>query len=83
MSLSIAETNKLRAKLGLAPLELNEGSSSTKANDEKFTEDGLPLYKDQGATMEFAHRKPENWGEKKRETMLKEKLEVSRFPQGC
>uniref|UniRef100_A0A0K0DDM9 U4/U6.U5 tri-snRNP-associated protein 1 n=1 Tax=Angiostrongylus cantonensis TaxID=6313 RepID=A0A0K0DDM9_ANGCA len=66
-SLSIEETNKLRAKLGLAPLEID---------DTKEAEDGTTVHVEDG--FEFRHKKPENWGEKKKESELKEKLEIAK-----
>ncbi|CAB3399413.1 unnamed protein product [Caenorhabditis bovis] len=70
-SMSIEETNKLRASLGLAPLQVEE-------NKERDADDGTgeKIYNEDG--FEFRHRKAENWAEKKRENELKEKLEVAK-----
>ncbi|KAK6047387.1 hypothetical protein COOONC_15109 [Cooperia oncophora] len=69
-SLSIEETNKLRAKLGLAPLEINDGPKSREA------EDGTTVHVEDG--FEFRHKKPENWSDKKKEQEMKEKLEIAK-----
>lgn len=68
--MSIEETNKLRASLGLAPLEQEESKvreADDGTNEKIYNEDGF----------EFRHRKADNWADKKKETALKEKLEVS------
>ncbi|CAD6193623.1 unnamed protein product [Caenorhabditis auriculariae] len=71
-SMSIEETNKLRASLGLAPLEVDDTPKVRDAedgtNEQIINEDGF----------EFRHRKAENLAEKKREQSVKEKLEVSK-----
>ncbi|KAK6028409.1 SART-1 family protein [Ostertagia ostertagi] len=69
-SLSIEETNKLRAKLGLAPLEMNDGPKP------RESEDGTTVHVEDG--FEFRHKKPENWSDKKREQEMKEKLEIAK-----
>ncbi|WKY09228.1 hypothetical protein Q1695_001970 [Nippostrongylus brasiliensis] len=69
-SLSIEETNKLRAKLGLAPLEVDDGSKTREG------EDGAMIHIEDG--FEFRHKKPENWAEKKKEQEMKEKLELAK-----
>ncbi|KAK6753548.1 hypothetical protein RB195_012877 [Necator americanus] len=69
-SLSIEETNKLRAKLGLAPLDVDDTPKT------RETEDGLTVHVEDG--LEFRHKKPENWSEKKKDAELKEKLEVAK-----
>ncbi|VDM60880.1 unnamed protein product [Angiostrongylus costaricensis] len=69
-SLSIEETNKLRAKLGLAPLEIDSAPKTKEA------EDGTTVHVEDG--FEFRHKKPENWGDKKKESELKEKLEIAK-----
>lgn len=75
-SLSIEETNKLRAALGLAPLEVGDGLSSKEENKE-LTKDGGKIFVEDG--MEFVHKAPQHIGDKKREEDLKEKLEVFSF----
>ncbi|KJH50474.1 SART-1 family protein [Dictyocaulus viviparus] len=69
-SLSIEETNKLRAKLGLAPLEIDDNAKT------KESEDGATIHIEDG--FEFRHKKPENWSDKKREAEMKEKLEIAK-----
>nr|CAD2174545.1 unnamed protein product [Meloidogyne enterolobii] len=70
-SMSIEETNKLRAKLGLAPLDLDDKTSTEPVEKEDgsgekvFTEDGV----------EIVHKPSRNWSEEKRQKELKEKLE--------
>ncbi|UMM32633.1 hypothetical protein L5515_006361 [Caenorhabditis briggsae] len=70
-SMSIEETNKLRASLGLAPLETND-------NKERDADDGTneKIYNEDG--FEFRHRKAENLADKKKEKEIKEKLEVAK-----
>ncbi|VDO29397.1 unnamed protein product [Haemonchus placei] len=69
-SLSIEETNKLRAKLGLAPLEMNDGPKA------RESEDGTTVHVEDG--FEFRHKKPENWSDKKKEQEMKEKIEIAK-----
>ncbi|TDG44770.1 hypothetical protein AWZ03_008826 [Drosophila navojoa] len=79
--LSIAETNKLRAKLGLKPLEVDTGStkpapsaSSDSQQDSKRTgaDKDLSSYKDEWG--EFLHKPADNIKEKKEAEKLREKL---------
>ena len=70
-SMSIEETNKLRAKLGLAPLEVEQkpkirDSESGDPREKIVNEDGF----------EFVHKAPDNIAEKKRNDAVKEKLQV-------
>lgn len=69
--MSIEETNKLRASLGLAPLETND-------NKERDANDGTneKIYNEDG--FEFRHRKAENISDKKKEKDIKEKLEIAK-----
>ncbi|KIH57841.1 SART-1 family protein [Ancylostoma duodenale] len=69
-SLSIEETNKLRAKLGLAPLEVDDTPKTREG------EDGATVHVEDG--FEFRHKKPENWSDKKRDAEMKEKLEIAK-----
>ena len=62
-AMTIEETNKLRAKLGLAPLEMN----TDKAND-----DGLIQGSD---GSRFKHKPAENITEAKKSEKIREKLE--------
>lgn len=55
--LSIHETNKLRAKLGLKPLETNSQPSEPRKNA-----DGLKMHKDEWG--EFLHKPADNLAEK-------------------
>ncbi|EDW64440.1 U4/U6.U5 tri-snRNP-associated protein 1 [Drosophila virilis] len=79
--LSIAETNKLRAKLGLKPLEVETGpsksapsasSSSQPENKRSATDKDLSSYKDEWG--EFLHKPADNIKEKKEAEKLREKL---------
>jgi U4/U6.U5 tri-snRNP-associated protein 1 len=67
-TLSIDETNKLRIKLGLKPLKVEDGAEVTIP---KKTAEELMGGKDMG---EFVHRAPENWGAKKKAEKLREKI---------
>ncbi|VDM96675.1 unnamed protein product [Thelazia callipaeda] len=71
-SMSVEETNKLRASLGLAPLELDDGP---KGQDLQGTSTEK-LYKEDG--MEFVHKKAEHLGDKKKAEEIREKLQVAR-----
>lgn len=72
-SLSIDETNKLRASLGLAPLEVEE--AGPKEGQLEGGDGSAKIYKEDG--MEFVHKKAEHLGEKKRAEEMREKLQVS------
>jgi U4/U6.U5 tri-snRNP-associated protein 1 len=63
-SLSIEETNKLRASLGLKPLAVNDNSTA----DPDAPKKGL------NSDENFVHRPPENLTEKKRTEELTRKL---------
>ncbi|KAJ6628254.1 U4/U6.U5 tri-snRNP-associated protein 1 [Pseudolycoriella hygida] len=67
--LSIAETNKLRAKLGLKPLETN---SDTTAQEPKKDADGLKMHKDEWG--EFLHKPADNLADKLQAEKLREKF---------
>lgn len=73
--LSIEETNKLRAKLGLKPLEMDSGPSmpSTSADTGKAPgQKDLASYKDEWG--EFLHKPADNLKEKAKAEKLREKL---------
>ncbi|CAB3398823.1 unnamed protein product [Caenorhabditis bovis] len=72
-SMSIEESNKLRASLGLAPLQIDEPNKGETLADDGS---GEKIYNEDG--FEFRHRKPANWAEMKREQELKEKLEIAK-----
>lgn len=79
-SLSIGETNKLRAKLGLKPLQLDSKvSSSTSSSSSRKKNDGSggknsnePMYKDEWG--EFRHKPANNISEKLQAEKLREKF---------
>jgi U4/U6.U5 tri-snRNP-associated protein 1 len=64
MSLSIDETNKVRASLGLKPLTI-DGNSTADSDTQK---------KSLNSDENFVHRPPENLTEKKRTEELTRKL---------
>lgn len=80
--LSIAETNKLRAKLGLKPLEMDSGpskpapstssSSGQQESKKSGTDKDLSSYKDEWG--EFLHKPADNIKDKKEAEKLREKL---------
>uniref|UniRef100_A0A1I7W4R8 U4/U6.U5 tri-snRNP-associated protein 1 n=1 Tax=Loa loa TaxID=7209 RepID=A0A1I7W4R8_LOALO len=72
-SISIEETNRLRASLGLAPLEVGSGPKESEVEGSEGIE---KVYKEDG--MEFVHKKAEHLGEKKRADEMREKLSVAR-----
>ncbi|KDR24200.1 hypothetical protein L798_07607, partial [Zootermopsis nevadensis] len=70
-SLSIEETNKLRARLGLKPLRIEDFS----AFKEDGTEKKKDLDKDGGTDMgEFVHKPAENLSQKAKSEKLKQKV---------
>ncbi|KRY86123.1 U4/U6.U5 tri-snRNP-associated protein 1 [Trichinella pseudospiralis] len=78
ISLSIEETNKLREKLGLAPLKMEE----TKEEEERtvITDDGTTVVEKVVSVdgKEFVHRPALNVTEKKAQDLFKEKLQVQK-----
>ena len=70
------ETNKLRAKLGLAPLEESKAtvkeSTSGNPNEKQVIEDGF----------EFTHKPAGNWADKKKTEKMREKLETQKGKRG-
>lgn len=70
-SLSIEETNKLRAKLGLKPLQLDDGASSS-SSKKKTSAEGEPMHKDEWG--EFVHKPANNISEKLQAEKLREKF---------
>lgn len=77
--LSVEETNKLRAKLGLKPLEVESGSSSKPSTSAAITAElkkpgqkDLSMYKDEWG--EFIHKPAESIKEKTKAEKLREKL---------
>ncbi|XP_050500074.1 U4/U6.U5 tri-snRNP-associated protein 1 isoform X2 [Diabrotica virgifera virgifera] len=72
-SLSIEETNKLRAKLGLKPLDV--GTSSSNSNNSKSSKDKELLKDDLG---EFYHKPAENLVEKAQQDKIRAKLQEIR-----
>lgn len=77
-SLSIEETNKLRAKLGLKPLQLDKkvsstaASSSSSSSKKKSDANSEPVYKDEWG--EFHHKPANNISEKLQAEKLREKF---------
>lgn len=69
--LSIEETNKLRAKLGLKPLEVDTKSDTRKPSDEQSKERN-EMRKDEWG--EFYHKPAENLSEKVQAEKLREKF---------
>lgn len=73
--LSVAETNKLRAKLGLKPLEENSsgaGPSSKEDSGPKTDASGLPMHTDEWG--EFVHKPADNIATKLEAEKLREKF---------
>jgi len=73
ISLSIEETNKLREKLGLKPLNTANMPATSAAVEEEEEEDNLPGTLIPGENVR--HLAPEHWGQKARTAKLKEKLQ--------
>merc|ERR1719341_3108977 len=73
LSLSIDETNKLRAKLGLKPLNVNKAEAEETAEEKK--QPGVLIPGDRDRTRHLA---PEHWGEKARTKKLAERIAEKR-----
>ena len=71
MSLSIEETNKLRAKLGLKPLNVEKKDEV----DEHSDQPGVLIPGDRDKTRHLA---PEHWGQRDKAKKLREKLATNR-----
>lgn len=71
--MSIEETNKLRAKLGLKPLEVNSGPVEPSTSDKAKNPEGLSTYKDDWG--EFLHKPADDLAEKAEVKKIREKLE--------
>ena len=71
ISLSIEETNKLRAKLGLKPLNIEKKDEV----DEHSDQPGVLIPGDRDKTRHLA---PEHWGERDRAKKLREKLATNK-----
>jgi len=71
LSLSVEETNKLRAKLGLKPLNITQKDEE----DDKSDQPGVLIPGDRNKTRHLA---PEHWGQRDQAKKLREKLEVNR-----
>lgn len=71
--LSVAETNKLRAKLGLKPLEeTTTGPSAGESSGPKRDASGLPMHTDEWG--EFVHKPADNIASKLEAEKLREKF---------
>lgn len=75
-SISIEETNKLRASLGLPPLELDDKPKVKSPENGEESKNGEKVIVEDG--MEFVHKAPESWTQKKINDKLKEKIETSK-----
>lgn len=80
-SLSIEETNKLRAKLGLKPLEVGPSTSSSTSvakedNDEPVNEEVADLKKVKDDLGEFYHKPAGQYNEKTEVELLREKIQA-------
>ena len=71
MSLSVEETNKLRAKLGLKPLNVDKKEEE----DEQSDQPGVLIPGDRDKTRHLA---PEHWGHRDQAKKLREKLTVNK-----
>lgn len=69
-TLSIEETNKLRAKLGLKPLEVGSSHASIKLK-ETSSENEIKYKDDWG---EFHHKPADNWSDKAKQEKIRAKL---------
>ncbi|CAD5225951.1 unnamed protein product [Bursaphelenchus okinawaensis] len=74
---SIEETNRIRAELGLAPLEVEDKTANGNAEDaDDDGEDGEKVYNIDG--VEIHHKKAESLTNKKEQEKLKEKIAVQK-----
>jgi U4/U6.U5 tri-snRNP-associated protein 1 len=74
VSMSVAETNKIRISLGLAPLE----ETPADGGEEKFTDTGERIMMDTDTNSEFVHKPADSWTAKKEQEKLREKLESAK-----
>lgn len=75
--MSIEATNKLRASLGLAPLETEEAStSSNNTKDDPILKESEKLFTEDG--VKIVHSKPNNWSKEKSTSKQIEKLETQK-----
>lgn len=75
--MSIEENNKLRAKLGLAPLQIDEPTTSASSGDSKhppILEAGEKLFTEDG--VKIVHKVPNNWAHEKQNAKISENLET-------
>ncbi|XP_046388909.1 U4/U6.U5 tri-snRNP-associated protein 1 isoform X1 [Ischnura elegans] len=81
-NLSIEETNKLRARLGLKPLKVEDGSSASKKSPEGTSGDQgnetRPIGDDGTDMGEFVHKPAENISSKVKSEKIKQKLQERR-----
>uniref|UniRef100_A0A182P4M4 U4/U6.U5 tri-snRNP-associated protein 1 n=1 Tax=Anopheles epiroticus TaxID=199890 RepID=A0A182P4M4_9DIPT len=77
-SLSIEETNKLRAKLGLKPLEVGNGTKTFDNASSKADEPEGSTEKLKDDWGEFYHKPAKNLSEKTKEEKMREKLKERR-----
>ncbi|GMT12478.1 hypothetical protein PFISCL1PPCAC_3775, partial [Pristionchus fissidentatus] len=75
-SMSIEETNKLRASLGLAPLETDDAPKDAAADDDEPVPEGVNVILEDG--IKIHHKTADNLGEKKKEKEMREKIEASK-----
>ena len=72
LSLSVEETNKLRAKLGLKPLKVNTEEAEV---DENSDQPGVLIPGDRNKTRHLA---PDHWGQRDYQKKMREKLTVTK-----
>lgn len=74
-SLSIEETNKLRAKLGLKPLSLDDNQEKSASSSSVTGDNEKKLYLDKKTSQQFEHAPAKNLAEVKEQKEFKKKLE--------
>ncbi|KAI6190497.1 U4/U6.U5 tri-snRNP-associated protein 1 [Aphelenchoides bicaudatus] len=75
-SISIEETNRIRAELGLAPLEMDNGSKNEEADEPFIDTEGGTLFKEDG--VRIVHKAAKNLTQDKETSKLREKLELQK-----
>ena len=75
LSLSIEETNKLREKLGLKPLNVSDKYNPEEAEEDDGTKEGTLIPGDRDKTR---HLPADHWGEKAKSEKLREKLALKK-----
>ncbi|XP_042862737.1 U4/U6.U5 tri-snRNP-associated protein 1-like [Penaeus japonicus] len=78
ISLSIEETNKIRAKLGLKPLKVENAVAKTEGDEEEGKGEDMEQRSGTSTLDEFVHKPAENLAQKLQVEKLREKIALQR-----